>query len=144
MNHCLLHGKRNSSIECRIRDHSRKLRFLFLFFLSLSSYTLFAQNTVTGRVAAGDTALSGVTVQVKGTSVATQTNSSGNFSINAPGNATLIFTYIGYATQEVNVNNQSTVSIQLKSNNQQLTDVVVVGYSTQRKATVTGAVSNIN
>lgn len=144
MNYCLLQGKKNSSFESLIRDHSKKIRFLFFILLSFLSSTLFAQNAVTGRVAAGDTALSGVTVQVKGTGVATQTNSSGNFSINAPGNGTLIFTYIGYANQEVNVNNQSTLNIQLKSNNQQLTDVVVVGYSTQRRATVTGAVSNIN
>ncbi len=57
---------------------------------------------------------------------------------------TLVFTYVGYAPQEIKVNNRTAVNVQLQSTNQQLTDVVVVGYGTQRRATVTGAVSSIN
>jgi len=126
-----------------VRGHSNKLRpVLFVLALFLSS-ALFAQNTVTGRIAAGDTALSGVTVQVKGTNTVTQTNATGNFTINAPSNATLVFTYVGYAPQEVKVNSRTNISVQLESVNQQLTDVVVVGYGTQKRATVTGAVSSV-
>ena len=112
----------------------------FLLFFSLSSSLLFAQTTITGKVAVGDTALEGVTVQVKGTNVATRTNTAGLFSINAPSNGTLVFTFIGYASQEVPVNGRTTVDVQMQSANQQLTDVVVVGYTTQRRATVTGEI----
>jgi TonB-linked SusC/RagA family outer membrane protein len=142
MKHCLTKRKSDSSLKCRVRGHSRKLRFLFI--LLFSSSCLFAQNIITGKVISGDTALSGVTVQVKGTNIGTQTNAAGIFSIDASSNATLIFTYVGFITQEVKVNNQRTINVQLQAGNLQLTDVVVVGYSTQRKATVTGAVSSIN
>ncbi|MEI9946127.1 MAG: TonB-dependent receptor [Chitinophagaceae bacterium] len=143
MKHCLSKWEKNSSSECRVHDHSKKLRFLFFFFFSFFSCTLFAQNVITGKVASGDTALSGVTVQIKGTANATQTDVAGFFSISAPSNATLVFTYVGYVTQEIRVGSPGAVNVQLVSTNQQLTDVVVVGYSTQRKATITGAVSSI-
>lgn len=76
-----------------LRTHSTKLRTVLLILFSLFNCTFFAQNTVTGRIAAGDTVLSGVTVQVKGTNTVTQTDATGNFTVNAPSNATLIFTY---------------------------------------------------
>ena len=126
------------------KNHSKKLGGAFLFLLTLVSSFLFAQTTVTGRVAAGDTALAGVTVQVKGTNNATQTNSAGRFSINAPAEGSLVFTYIGYAPQEAAIGNRTTVDVQLQSTGQQLTDVVVVGYATQRRATVTGSVSSVS
>ncbi|HEV7780272.1 MAG TPA: carboxypeptidase-like regulatory domain-containing protein, partial [Chitinophagaceae bacterium] len=99
MKHCLPKREINSSSGCSICDHSGKLRFLFFITLFFCSGAIFAQNTVTGKVATGDTALANVTVQVKGSPTATQTNSSGNFAIDAPGNATLVFTSIGYTTQ---------------------------------------------
>lgn len=126
------------------KNHSKKLGGAFLFLLTLVSSFLFAQTTITGRVAAGDTALAGVTVQVKGTNNATQTNSAGRFSINAPAEGSLVFTYIGYAPQEVAIGSRTTVDVQLQSTGQQLTDVVVVGYATQRRATVTGSVSSVS
>jgi TonB-linked SusC/RagA family outer membrane protein len=144
MKHCLPKREKNSSSGYRICDYPKKLRFLFFIVLSFCSCALFAQNTVTGKISSGDSVLSNVSVQVKGTGTGTQTSSSGDFSIDAPGNATLVFTSIGFITQEVKINNRSTINIQLQSSNVQLTDVVVVGYSTQRKATVTGAVSSIS
>jgi TonB-linked SusC/RagA family outer membrane protein len=141
MKHCLL----KREFESRIRDHSIQLRFLFIAVLSLFCTAIYAQNPVSGRVVSGDSVLSNVTVQLKGVAgVATQTNSAGEFSINAPGNGTLVFSSIGFNSMEVRINNQSSLNVQLQSNNVQLTDVVVVGYSTQRKATVTGSVSNIS
>jgi TonB-linked SusC/RagA family outer membrane protein len=141
MKHCLL----KKEFESRIRDHSIQFRFLFIAVLSLFCTAILAQNPVSGRVVSGDSVLSNVTVQLKGVAgVATQTNATGDFSINAPGNGTLVFSSVGFNTMEVKINNQSTLNVQLQSNNVQLTDVVVVGYSTQRKATVTGAVSSIS
>jgi len=108
------------------------------------SGNLFAQNApVHGRVVSGDSALSNVTVQVKGTSVATQTDENGRFTINAPSNATLVFSFVGYSGTEVKVNNRSDVVVGLKRSNQDMNEVIVVGYATQKRGTVTGAVSSI-
>lgn len=132
-----------SSGDNRFSLSSVKPFFIFAFFV-LSSFFLHAQNTpVRGKVASGDTALAGVTVQVKGGTGSTQTDPSGRFVLNAPPGATLVFTYIGYASQEIKVNNRSSFDVALVSTGQQLNDVVVVGYGTQKKRTVTGAVSSI-
>jgi TonB-linked SusC/RagA family outer membrane protein len=101
------------------------------------------QKSVTGRVTTGDTALAGVTVQVKGTADATQTASDGQYIINAPANGTLIFTSVGFATQEIGISGRSTINVMMQATNQQMNEVVVVGYGTQRKATVTGAVTMV-
>src|SRR5215204_4828831 len=98
---------------------------------------------LTGKVTAGDSALLGVTVQVKGRPTATQTNADGQFTINAPSNGTLVFTSVGFNTQEVSIGGRSTINILLQASNQQMNEVVVVGYGTQRKATVTGSVAMV-
>ncbi|GGC69512.1 SusC/RagA family TonB-linked outer membrane protein [Pedobacter quisquiliarum] len=118
------------------------LTFLGLLFIS----NAFAQNiTITGVVtdAADRSAIPAVSIQVKGTTSGTQTDASGRYSINAPSNSTLLFTYIGYTTREVPVNNQTSVNIALQSDVQNLEQVVVVGYGTQRKIDVTGSVSTV-
>jgi TonB-linked SusC/RagA family outer membrane protein len=69
--------------------------------------------------------LPGVSVKVKGTAVGTTTDMNGNFSINAPDNATLVFTYIGFATQEVAVNGRSSINITLTEDAKTLSEVVV-------------------
>ena len=143
MKNCLPQRRTWSFISGFKIGHLKKLKVFLLILFSFVSSVLFAQTTITGRVASGDTALAGVTVQVKGTTTATQTNSEGRFSINGPSTATLVFTSIGYASQEVPVNNRTSIDVQLASSNTQLTDVVVVGYGTQRRATVTGSISNI-
>lgn len=113
---------------------------LTLVFISLSIYSK-AQTTVSGKVSAGDSAISGVSVLVKGSTKGAITDAGGNYSIAAPANATLVFSYIGYTSQEINVNNQSVINVSLTSNISQVNDVVVVGYTTQKKATLTGSVS---
>jgi hypothetical protein len=127
---------------------ARKLKsFLFLILVVFSS-ALFAQNnqviTIVGRVAAGDTALMGVTVNVKGTSTTTQTDANGRFTIQAPANGVLVFSSVGYGVQEVRINNRASLNINLQSSNRRMDEVIVVGYATQRRATVTGAVSSVN
>jgi TonB-linked SusC/RagA family outer membrane protein len=123
---------------------SNRCRLLLLFFVTFFCNALYAQTGITGKVMAGDSALSGVTVQVKGTNVTTQTNDAGNYAITARGDATLVFTFVGYSAQEVRINYRTVINVKLESTNQQLSDVVVVGYSTQRKATVTGAISTVS
>jgi TonB-dependent starch-binding outer membrane protein SusC len=141
MSNCLHAGKRPVYRMSHYRSLYYGLSVLLLsFFFSLS---VFAQKTVTGRVAVGDSALSGVTVHVKGTTTTTQTNDDGQFSISAPTNATLVFTYVGYENKEVKLDNQSNLSISLVPGNNQMNEVVVVGYSTQKKATLTGSISEV-
>jgi TonB-linked SusC/RagA family outer membrane protein len=87
--------------------------------------------------------LSGVSVTLKGSSRGTATDSNGNFNISVPQNGTLRITYVGYMDQEIKVNNQTQLNIQLKPAANQMNEVVVVGYGTQRKIDVTGSVAHI-
>src|SRR6201996_6487753 len=106
----------------------------------------FAQNlSVKGKVtdAASNETLIGVSVTIKGTTEGTQTDVNGAFSINAPSNATLVVSYIGYTTQEVPVNGQTTLNIKLQAQSNALNEVVVVGYGTQKKVDVTGSVATV-
>lgn len=125
------------------RGHFSKVYLAFLLFFSLFSSSLFAQQKITGRVAAGDTAMQGVTVSVKGTTISTQTDANGRFTINAAPNATLVVSSVGYSTQELPVGNKSSLNVKLSSSAQQMSEVIVVGYGTQKKVTVTGAVATV-
>nr|WP_294789798.1 TonB-dependent receptor [uncultured Mucilaginibacter sp.] len=102
---------------------------------------------VTGKVAdETNQTLVGVTVTIKGTTVATSTDAAGKFTINVPAdqNATLVFNYIGYETQEVALAGRREVNVQLKPTNSSLVEVVIVGYGSQRRASITGAISSVN
>ena len=122
-----------------LRKHSKILHcFLFLFFILIST-GLFAQQRITGKVTSGNSPVAGATVAVKNTTTATQTDEDGNFAINAATNSTLVISSVGFTTQEVKVGTNSTVSIQMESSDQALESVVVVGYGTQKKATLTAS-----
>ena len=112
-----------------------------LLFSLLSSYGIKAQNVVTGKVTFAGNALRDVSVQVKNTSVGTTTDESGNYQIKVPSGGTLVFSYVGYPSQEINVGKQTVIDVSLTANASQLNDVVVVGYGTQKKATLTGSIS---
>ncbi|MFS8615989.1 MAG: TonB-dependent receptor [Solitalea sp.] len=102
------------------------------------------QESVSGTVS--DTAgipLPGVTVLVKGTTVGTSTDENGAFTIQANENDVLVFSMVGFATQEVPVSMGGAMSITLQQDAQQLDEVVVVGYGTQKKAVVSGAVATV-
>ncbi len=145
MKKCLSSGRINPYQKGYSIRPFKKAPFLLLVFFSLFSLDLFAQQAITGRVTlGGDSALANVTVQVKGKKTATQTNEDGRFSINAPANATLVFSYVGFAPYEIKVNNRSVINVQLQSAGVQLNDVVVVGYGKQRAPTVTGAIGVIS
>lgn len=98
--------------------------------------------TVSGRVTSADDASSvpGVNILEKGTSNGTVTDADGNFRISVGDNATLVFSFVGYATQEVAVGTQSTVNVSLLSDVTALSEVVVVGYGSQEKKEITSAV----
>ncbi|WP_454493611.1 SusC/RagA family TonB-linked outer membrane protein [Chitinophaga lutea] len=106
----------------------------------------FAQNIkVQGQVKdASGAGLPGVTVLVKGTKQGAACNESGHFVLNnVPANATLVFSFTGFTTKEEPVNNRSTIDVTLMENISNLEDVVVIGYGTQKKRDVTGAISSI-
>ena len=89
--------------------------------------------------------LIGVTVNLKGTTTAVVTDINGAFRFDVPdGQAILVFRFIGYTTQEIAVSGKSVINITMKSENKALNEVVVVGYGTQKRANVTGAVSSVN
>ena len=118
------------------------LVLLCFFFINAA----FAQNvTVKGKVtdAKSNETLIGVSIIVKGTSSGAQTDANGAFSISAPSNATLVFTYLGYVLQEVPVNGQATLDVKLVEKPNSLNEVVVVGYGTQRKLDVTGSIATV-
>ena len=99
---------------------------------------------ISGKVssAAGD-ALAGATVKVKGTATGTSTDSNGNFTLVVPEEATLVVSYIGYQEQEVPVSGRTQFSIVLQTLPGNINEVVVIGYGTTRKRSLTGAVSTI-
>ncbi|HEU5291714.1 MAG TPA: TonB-dependent receptor [Cyclobacteriaceae bacterium] len=120
------------------------LRVVFL--LLLFSATARAQErTVSGKVTSAEdgSAIPGVNVIVKGTTTGTTTDANGSFQISVPANATLVFSFIGFATLEVNAAELSVVDAQLSVDATQLSEVVVVGYSTVAKKELTGAVSSV-
>ncbi|WKX75467.1 carboxypeptidase-like regulatory domain-containing protein [Zobellia laminariae] len=88
--------------------------------------------------------LAGANVLVKGTTSGTQTDFDGNYSISADGGAILVFSYIGFTKQEVAVNGQSVVNATLAEDASQLEEVVVIGYGSQKKSDLTGAVSTVD
>ncbi len=129
------------------RDDSAKSRlvsFVLLCFLGLFLGTAaYAQKAVTGKVtdAADNSGLPGVSVSVKGTTTGSVTDATGSFSLNVPNdNTTLVFSFVGYVTQEVAVGSRSSVDVALAADVQSLQEVVVIGYGTQQKKDVTGGV----
>lgn len=115
--------------------------------LVVTASTAFAQNTLTVKGVVKDTkgeALIGVNVRVKGTSQGASTDIDGKFSISGVArNAVLEVSYVGMQTLTVPVNGQTQHSITLKDDSNQLSDVVVVGYTTQRRESLTGSMLNI-
>lgn len=99
---------------------------------------------VKGRVLDVNGPLIGVNIMVKGTMTGVVSDMDGNFEIMAPySGASLVFSYIGYQAQEVKINGRSDLTIKMVEDSKALEEVVVVGYTTQKKATITGSVSTI-
>jgi len=126
-----------------------KARWLsLLLFSMLFSRQTFSQSneiTVTGSVRSDSANLTGVSVSLKtDPKRVTATNPAGVYTIKVPANGILVFSHVGYEKQEVEINGRSVVNITLKAADNKLGDVVVVGYGTQRKATLVGSVESIS
>ncbi|MBC3540139.1 SusC/RagA family TonB-linked outer membrane protein [Rufibacter sediminis] len=106
----------------------------------------FQDRPVSGVVTSADdgSPLVGVSVSVKGGTAGVMTDVQGKYQISVPNNAVLVFSYIGYSSQEVPVSNRSQIDLKLATDRQQLDEVVVIGYGTQRKGDVTSAVAGVD
>lgn len=108
-------------------------------------YAVVADKTVSGKVTEqGGGSLPGVSILVKGTTIGTTTDADGDYTISVPDdNNTLVFSFVGYITKEVNIDAQTTINVLLAEDISTLSEVVVVGYGTQKKADLTGSVGSI-
>ena len=125
--------------------YRNQIRCVFSFLLSLVTVIgAFAQDAVKGKVKDEQgQGLPGVSVVVKGTTAGTVTDNEGAYSVNAQPTSTLVFSYIGYLTQELSVGNKSSLDVKLVADTKALSEVIVVGYGTAKKATLTGAVTAV-
>lgn len=113
---------------------------------SLSSSPLLAETRLNGQVTDEQTnePLPGVSIVAKGTSRGTTTDANGRYQLTVPDKTTvLVFSFVGYTSREVLINNRTTVDASLPPDNQTLNEVVVVGYGTVRKSDLTGSVSSV-
>ncbi len=118
---------------------------LFLVLCFFSTNLLYAQVNVRGKVvdSTGET-LIGVNVLVQGTNMGTITNSNGEFTLSVPSsNSTLLFSYVGYMEQAVPLSGRTLLNITMEQDTEELGEVIVVGYGTQKKVSVTGSVAQI-
>jgi TonB-linked SusC/RagA family outer membrane protein len=120
---------------------------LFLLLLAPAAFAQSNEITVTGKVTSGDIGkevVPGVTVLAKGTVKGTITDGEGKFALAVPSDAVLVFSSIGYLSQEVPVNGNNSLVIQLPVDTRQLDEVIVVGYGTQEKKNLIGSVTKVN
>lgn len=116
----------------------------FLIMVAFGTAVGFGQTTISGTVTDGTGPLPGVNVVAQGTTTGTVTDFDGNYSIDAPQGVTvLVFSYVGFTTQQISIDGRSTINVVMAEDAQSLKEVVVVGYGTQRKADLTGAVGSL-
>lgn len=119
--------------------------FFSVAFCLLFALTAQAQTTVQGKVTdESGKPVPSASVVVKGTNKGTTTDESGVFNISASSGTTLVISSVGYANKEITLGNETNVSVTLTASNSQLEQVIVIGYGTQKRATVTGAISSVN
>lgn len=118
---------------------------LLLCLMLLGSTSAYAQRAISGKVVSSDDEpLIGVNVQVKNTNTGTVTDVDGSYEIRASSNDTLVFSYIGFAPQEIRVGNQTVINVTLTTDANLLDEVVVVGYGTVKKSDLTGSVASLS
>lgn len=135
------------NLPCINNPICMKKKIYLIILLFLSGYSLMAQtNTVTGIVVDSKTgdALIGAAILEKGTQNGVITNLDGVFNIKVRPNCVLVFSYLGYQTQELAPGSNRNIQIRLVENNKQLDEVVVIGYGVQKKSDITGSISSIS
>ncbi|MFD2934418.1 SusC/RagA family TonB-linked outer membrane protein [Spirosoma flavum] len=124
---------------------NRKLLLSFWLFFGLIGVAIAQDQAITGRVTDSQgSPIPGASVVLKGRSIGTNSDASGNFRLNAPSNGTIVFSFIGFATQEVAIGNRSIVNVTLADGNQQLEEVIVTGLATSvKRSNAANAVASI-
>lgn len=121
---------------------------VLMFSVAMTSQLAFAQGRkVSGRVtdSADNSGIPGASVIIKGTTKGVATDENGNYSIEVGSNAeALVFSFVGYQSQDVTVGNQNTINVKLSTDAQMLSELVVTGYQQLRKKDITGAVTVVN
>ncbi|WP_234406667.1 SusC/RagA family TonB-linked outer membrane protein [Prolixibacter bellariivorans] len=121
-------------------------KVFMLTFLFLVATLGFAQErNVKGTVTSTEdgSPIPGVSISVKGTTTGTISDINGNYAVSVPDNATLVFSFIGLKRQEIPVAGKSTINVQMENESLDVDEVVVVGYGTQKKSVVTGAIASV-
>ena len=120
--------------------------YLLFFFTAITIFAQSGSRKISGIVTdISNESIIGVSVQIKGTSSGTITNIDGRYSLDVPNDKqVLIFSFMGYETQEVRIGNLSVANVVLKDASLSLDELVVVGYGTQRRRDLTGAVASIS
>jgi TonB-linked SusC/RagA family outer membrane protein len=134
----------------QLMNRAAKIRLIYTVLALLclmSGYANAADITISGKVSDADKGefLPGVSITIKGTSRGATTDGKGDYSIKVPNkNSVLVFSFLGFESQEIEVGNQTIISVSMISDAKTLEEVVVVGYGTQKKVNLTGAVSTID
>ncbi len=143
MKHRFLRNFKMTTCFCLNRLYMLMIGLLFMLGSVIEAN---AQNQVSGQVSDDEgNSLPGVNVLVKGTSQGTVTDVDGRYTLPVPGSESVLqFSFIGYVTEEVEVGTRSTINISLSPDIKTLSEIVVVGYGTQRREAVTGSVASIS
>lgn len=146
MKFCIQAGCKIQKLQCKTAKITRRLTLTVALFVTACLQICLAAGPITGRVI-DDTGVPvpGVTVAVKGTTNAVSTDNDGKYTINVPNDTDiLVFSFVGFASQEIAVAGKSSINVTLVSDSKVLSDVVVVGYGKQKKVNLVGAVATVN
>jgi TonB-dependent starch-binding outer membrane protein SusC len=140
--------KKNRVLTIKKHRHMKKVSFskivALLLFCLLQTVVFAQERQIAGKVSdAGGFGLPGVSIQIKGTTMGTITDMDGNFSLSAASDAVLIFSFVGYISQEIVVGEQTEINIILNEDIMELDEIVVVGYGTSKKSDLTGAMASL-
>lgn len=134
-----------TKLQFRVFKWPHYITFLLFFLLSASAVT--AQKNITGKILKGTDKqpVSGASITVKGSSEGTQSAADGSFSITVPnGKNVLVISAVGFETVEVSITGKSSIAVELKEFAASLNEVVVIGYGTQKRKDLTGAISSVS
>ncbi|MDT0643250.1 TonB-dependent receptor [Zunongwangia sp. F363] len=121
------------------------LRLVFFLIAAMSVGFVQAQQTVSGKVTDGSMPVPGVNILVQGTSNGTTTDFDGNYTLeNVPDDAVLVFSFVGFAQQQVSVNGRETINVTMQEDAAALSEVVVIGYGSTTRRDATGAVATVS
>ena len=123
-----------------------KKHIIYSILFVVLSLSAMAQNKVTGTVtdAKDNSPLPGVSVTIKGGQGGAQTDVNGKYTLDVPNtNTTLVFSYVGYTSQEINLGGKTTLDVKLAAEAKAVSEVVVIGYGTAKRSDLTGAVATL-